>query len=118
MPWESTGGYKEVQGQSFFFKFTSQNEAYKISQKSENTQVYHDRNFLTATTSGRFRIADQAHLNENSSGWIVNGIWQMPEEIDRVRKTYLAGSEHFRLREIEVYQVSDRSYSNPGSERH
>ena len=51
-----------------------------------------------------FCIRDQAHKLENY-GAMSTGIYDIPQELDIDRETYLAGSYKFRMKEIEVYQV-------------
>ena len=50
-------------------------------------------------SSCRFRIADSADKNEESSGWVVVKHSKPPGTIsdgnDRIRKVYLAGQENF-----------------------
>lgn len=91
-------------GNAFLFKYEDSSTIVKLKQKSQNAAVCHSEEYLIADRCS-FDIADQAHINKPCCGRISTELYDIPEDRNIDPVTYLAGSEFFSLKQIEVYQV-------------
>ena len=68
-----------------------------------NTGIYHTAGYLTSFNYGMM-LYDKAHLNKSCCP-TSSDHFEIPPELNIDVYTYWAGSQHFSLKEIEVYQV-------------
>ena len=66
--------------------------------------MYYDPEYLIANGKNFF-IKDKGHMKNTSRAEILAEYHEMPQGLAIDLDTYMAGSLHFKLKEIEVYQV-------------
>ena len=72
--------------------------------KDNKASYWHSENML-CSNGYNFYIKDKAHQNQSSRGFLNTQFYEAPKNEDFDENTYLAGSEYFKLKEINVYRV-------------
>ena len=102
VPWKSSGGLIDIEGDKFLFKIMDQNKAVKFTQT--HPRLWHNSDVLIGNGQN-FWVKDRAHQFANCCGQIKKDVHVIPESLNFDENTYLTGSQVCRLKEIEVYRV-------------
>jgi hypothetical protein len=85
------------------------NKKFKIKSDRTKFAVYHDKDFLSifGCYGSDFLITNDCNVNEASYSSFGDN-YELPEGLEKgtdEAKAYLGGSEHFKVKEIEVFKV-------------
>lgn len=104
VPWESIGTSKNIPGQrAFLFKAIEYGEIVKFEQKDNRAEVYHTSSQMFSTANSII-IHDKANEVDNDGGF-SKAKFDIPDGLNIDENTYLGGTQYFKIKEIEVYQV-------------
>ena len=101
-PYASNGSVSHAleEGSIFVFRLESPQKIVKVNLK-QNTGIYHTAGYLTSFNYGMM-LYDKANLNKSCCPTSTDH-FEIPPELNIDVYTYWAGSQHFSLKEIEVY---------------
>ena len=77
----------------------------KFEQRDGQVSIYDDPRFLISN-GYQLIVMDRAHKNFRNQAFVDTSVYAVPETMQIDRYSYLAGSNFFRLSEIEVYSLS------------
>ena len=101
VPWKSIGDGQSIAGNAFAFKFLPSAKILQIKQKGDMAHVWHACSHMFSDLKGLSIIShgDKA----NNKGYISPEIYDFPQQPKVDPKTFLAGAEYFKMREVEVF---------------
>ncbi len=76
---------------------------------NKSVEVYHRKDYLACIGNDELSIRNHCNINTNSYSFLEsNGIYELPQGIEEdtdEAKSYLAGSEKFKVLEMEVFKL-------------